>query len=59
LARFDRLAAGRDGQDLRRATLQAKIGMLFMYDGRFPDASDWLDKAATENPEVPEDLQGI
>ena len=57
LARFDQLPAGRAGHDLRRATLQAKIGMLFMYEGRFPDASNWLDKAATENPDIPADLK--
>jgi hypothetical protein len=56
LGRLEALPAGREGYDLRRATLQAKIGMLFMYEGRFEDASRWLEKAATENPGIPADL---
>jgi hypothetical protein len=57
LARLDAMPVDRTGHDLRRATLQAKIGMLFMYEGRFQDASRWLEKAATENPGLPANLK--
>jgi hypothetical protein len=57
LARLDAQAAARTpARSLRRATLQAKIAMLFMYEGRFRDASGWLEKAATENPGLPSEL---
>jgi hypothetical protein len=57
LARLDASSSDRTGQDLPRATLQAKIGMLFMYEGRFEDASHWLEKAASENSGLPADLK--
>ena len=57
LSRLDKLSADRTGHDLRRATLQAKIGMLYMYEGRFAEASQWLERAAKENSGIPEDLK--
>jgi hypothetical protein len=57
LAHLDTLPGRRGGRDLRRATLQAQIAMLYMYEARFTDASAWLEKAANENPAIPSDLK--
>src|SRR5262249_40459550 len=40
-----------------RVMLQSKIALLFMYEGRFEEASAWLERSAEENPEIPTELK--
>ncbi len=55
LARLDK--SQRVGQDLRRAGIQARIALTFMYEGRFSEVGPWLQRAATENVDLPPDLK--
>ena len=55
LSRLDKIQ--RAGQDLRRAGIQAKIALTFMYEGRFDEVGPWLERAATENEDLPSDLK--
>ncbi len=57
LERFDSSASGRSDRDVRRAGIQAKIALLYMYEGRFADADQWLKRTIDENPGVPADLK--
>jgi hypothetical protein len=57
LARLDGSPRDRADRDLRRAVLQAKIAMTFMYEGRFGEVGPWLERAVAENPNLPPDLK--
>jgi hypothetical protein len=57
LAQLDAMPGGRSGHARRRAILQTKIAMLFLYEGRFEGGAGWLEKAAEENPGMPADLK--
>jgi hypothetical protein len=57
LARLDASPRDRADHDLRRAGLQAKIAMTFMYEGRFREVGPWLERAVDENPNLPLDLK--
>ena len=41
--------------DDRRVRLQMLMGVLYMYDGRFAEASSWFQTALAENPALPRD----
>ncbi len=46
-----------DDYDQRHAMLQTFVGLLFMYDGRFNEASPWLEKARIENPDLAREVR--
>jgi tetratricopeptide (TPR) repeat protein len=37
--------------------LQAIVGSLYMYDGRFAEAAAWIEKALAENPTLPREVR--
>jgi hypothetical protein len=57
LERLEASPGDRAGHHLRRAELQAKMAMTFMYEGRFREVGPWLERAVEENPDLPPDLQ--
>ena len=46
-----------DDYDQRHAMLQTFVGLLFMYDGRFNEASPWLEKVRIENPDLAREVR--
>ena len=57
LARLDAMPNHAPDHDLRRAGMQAKIALTLMYEGRFDEVGPWLEKAATENRDLPANLR--